>query len=106
MTSCVRPATPEPVVAAAADAVGVGPNNPPMELAMLPIPLKKELVKPPMIPNAESIAGTPVLMVPRPPVAYNVDPGNCGSPSLARIYGSVGSAPVVDCTFKTESSLN
>ena len=77
----VSPATLMPVVEATADAVGLGPNSPPTVLAKLE---NSEGILP-MIPNAESIAGTPVLIVPNPPVANSVDPGSCGIPSLARM---------------------
>ena len=75
-TGTANAAKPAPVVAAAADAVGLGPNNPPMADAKLlntePIPP----AMPPTMPSAVSIKGTPVLIVPNPPVANNVDPGN------------------------------
>ena len=81
-TGATKAATPDPVVAATADAVGLVPNKPPTVLLKLE---NKEVTPLPIIPSAESIAGTPVLIVPKPPVANNVLPGNCGIPSLARM---------------------
>ena len=78
----VSPATLIPVVEATAVAVGLGPNSPPMVLEKLE---NSEVKPPPMMPRAESIAGTPVLIVPKPGVAARVDPGSCGIPSLARM---------------------
>ena len=43
--------------------------------------------------SALSINGTPVGCNVAKPPAFNVESGNCGIPSRARIYGSVGSAP-------------
>ena len=43
--------------------------------------------------NALSIKGTPVGVSAAKPPGFSVEPGNWGIPSLARMYGSVGSAP-------------
>ena len=102
VTGASRAATPEPVVAAAVVAVGLAPNNPPtvaekfvnklLRPAPPPAPPPSSPPNsPPIVPSAESMAGNPVLRVLNP--GWKVDPGSCGIPSLARMNGSVGSAP-------------
>ena len=91
-------AVPDPVVAAAADAVGVPPNKPPTvaekllnsELKPAPPPVpppSTPLNNPLMVPSAPSILGKFVVRLPnpKPGVAFSVEPGSCGMPSLARI---------------------
>ena len=52
-----------------------------------------KLNNPPSDARAVSSNGTPVLIVPRLAFAASGESDSCGIPSLARIYGSVGSAP-------------
>ena len=68
---------------------GVGAGDPvvvPALVLLNPNKLPSELI-------AVSSIGTPVLIVPKLAFAASGESVSCGIPSLARIYGSVGSAP-------------
>ena len=103
--------TPDPVVAAVVEAIGLLPNRPPTvveksvnkELSPDPPPVpppSTPLNKLLMVPNALSMLGKFVVRLPnpKPGVTLSVDPGSCGIPSLARMYGSVGSALPSSCS--------
>ena len=75
---------------------GVGTGDPvvvPVLVTDGVVAFPPKLNKLPSTFNAVSTSGIPVLIVPSAGVANSVDPGNCGRPNRARIYGSVGSAP-------------
>ena len=79
---------------AAVSGVGVGdPVVVPVVVTEGVVGFPPKLNKLPSDDKAVSNNGTPVLIVPKLALAASGESNSCGIPNLARIYGSVGSAP-------------